>query len=163
MLSQFHTMFSANSYTLIEATEKLKHYCAYQERCHQEVVEKLKGMRMIPEAINHIVTHLIQNDYLSETRFAKSFARGKFRIKKWGKNRITKALKQREISTFNIQIALAEIEETAYLNTLDELVRKKWSQISDTPLQKRKKKLINYLLYRGWESHLVYEKIRELT
>lgn len=152
-----------NSYTLSEATKKLEGYCAYQERCHQEVVQKLKGMRMIPQAIDQIVGHLIQENYLNEERFAKSFARGKFNIKKWGRNRIVQELKQRQISVFNIKSALTEIDEGDYLDTLDGLARKRLEQIKETNVQKKKKKLADYLLYRGWESHLVYEKLTELV
>ena len=72
------------AYSLEEAKRKLESYCAYQERCHKDVVEKLRGMKMIPEAIDQIATHLIQENYLNEERFARSFARGKFNIKKWG-------------------------------------------------------------------------------
>lgn len=117
---------------------------------------------MIPEAIDHIVTHLIRENYLNEERFAKSYARGKFNIKKWGKNRIVLELKQRQISAYNIKSALAEIDEGEYLATLDELAKKRLGQIKETNSQKRKKKLADYLFYRGWETHLVYEKINEL-
>lgn len=147
---------------MAEATKKIEHYCAYQERCHHEVVQKLKSFGMIPEAIEHIVTHLIKHNYLNEERFAKSFARGKFRTKKWGRNRIVNELKSRKISRFNIQSALNEISEEDYVQTLDALVRKRSTEIKETHPQKRKKKLADYLLYRGWESHLVYEKITEL-
>ncbi len=150
------------TYTLTEATRKMEHYCAYQERCHKEVVEKLKGMRMIPDAIDHIIGHLIQENYLNEERFAKSFARGKFNIKKWGKNRIVRELKLRDISAYNIKSGLAEIEETTYLTTLDELSKKRLEQIKETNPLKKKKKLADFLLYRGWENHLVYDKINEL-
>lgn len=152
----------SKAYSVIEATRKLEGYCAYQERCHKEVVQKLKGMRMIPDAINQIVTHLIQENYLNEERFAKNFACGKFSIKKWGKNRITNELKQRGISIFNIKIALKEINQTEYLKTLDELSKKRLAQIKEDNIQKRKKKLADYLLYRGWESDLVYGKLKEL-
>lgn len=150
------------TYTLKEATKKLESYCAYQERCHKEVVQKLRDMNMIPEAIDEIVTHLIQENYLNEERFAQSFTRGKFKIKKWGKNRITSELRFRNISKYNIKIALKEIEDTEYTKTLDSLSRKRLSAIKETNGQKRRKKLADYLLYRGWESHLVYEKIKEL-
>ncbi len=140
----------------------MEHYCAYQERCHFEVVEKLKGMRMIPEAIDQIMAHLIQENYLNEERFAKSFARGKFNIKKWGKKRIVLELKKREISAFNIKSALAEIDDEIYHSTLNELAQKRLGQIKESNPLKRKKKLADYLLYRGWESHLVYEKLQEL-
>ena len=99
---------------------------------------------------------------MNEERFAKSFARGKFNIKKWGRKRIVMELKQRQISAYNIKSALAEIQEEDYLNTLDELAKKRLGQINERNLQKRKKKLADYLLYRGWESHLVYEKLQEL-
>ncbi len=147
---------------MTEATRKMESYCAYQERCHKEVVEKLKGMRMIPEAIDEIMGHLIQENYLNEERFAKSFARGKFSIKKWGKKRIINELKQRHISQFNIKSGLQEIDEEAYHSMLHDLAEKRLSQIQEPNVQKRKKKLADYLLYRGWESNLVYEKLKEL-
>ena len=155
-------MHSSKSYSVSEATSKLEGYCAYQERCHKEVIQKLRDMRMIPEAIDQIVTYLIQENYLNEERFAKSYARGKFNIKKWGRNRIVNELKRRDISRFNIKTALKEIDESVYLKTLDELSKKRLSQITEKNIQKRKKKLADYLLYRGWESHLVYGKLQEL-
>lgn len=152
----------SKSYSVTEATRKLEGYCAYQERCHKEVVQKLRDMRMIPEAIDQIVTHLIQENYLNEERFAQAFARGKFNIKKWGRNRIVNELKQRNISRFNIKTALKEIDDDVYIEVLDAISKKRLSQITETNLQKRRKKLADYLLYRGWESHLVYQKIKEL-
>lgn len=150
-------------YSLSEATKKLEGYCAYQERCHNEVVNKLREMRMIPQAIDLIVVGLIENDYLNEERFAKSFARGKFTIKKWGRKRIRLELKQRSISRFNIKTALKEIDEFAYLETFDKLADKRLAQITENNRLKRRKKLADYLLYRGWESDLVYGKIKELV
>ncbi|WP_273273865.1 regulatory protein RecX [Maribacter polysiphoniae] len=152
----------SKSYTLSEATKKLERYCAYQERCHKDVTTKLKEMRMIPEAIDQIVTHLIQGNYLNEERFAQSFARGKFNIKKWGRNRIVNELKQRHITSYNIKSALKEIDDNRYLETLDALAQKRLDSLKDTDIQKRRRKLADYLLYRGWESHLVYAKIQEL-
>lgn len=150
------------AYSLKEATKKLESYCAYQERCHKEVVNKLRNMRMIPETIDYIVVHLIDENYLNEERFAQSFARGKFNIKKWGKNRIINELKQRNISSYNIKSALKEIDAKAYLKTFDELAEKRLNQLTEKNLQKRRKKLADYLFYRGWENHLVYAKIKEL-
>ncbi|SNY94690.1 regulatory protein RecX [Flagellimonas pacifica] len=155
-------MHSSKSYTLTEAQKKIERYCAYQDRCHKEVLGKLREMRMIPEAIDQIMTHLIQENYLNEERFAKSYARGKFSIKKWGRNRIVNELKQRQISSYNIKSALKEINEEDYLDTLNTLALKRLAQIHESNLQKRKKKLADYLLYRGWESNLVYEKLKEL-
>ena len=140
----------------------MERYCAYQERCHKEVEKKLREMRMIPEAIDSIMGHLIQENYLNEERFARSFARGKFNIKKWGKNRIKNELKLRDISRFNVQLALKEIDEQDYFSTLDTLAKKRLAQLSEPNKAKKRKKLSDYLLYRGWESQLVYEKVMEL-
>ncbi|NND62800.1 MAG: RecX family transcriptional regulator, partial [Flavobacteriaceae bacterium] len=141
------------TYTIDEAKARLEHYCAYQERCHKEVHQKLREMRMIPEAIDLIIHHLIQHNYLNETRFAQAFARGKFRTKKWGKIRITRELKMRDISAYNVKIALKEIPESEYLSTFHTLAEKRWNQLkTESNPQKRKKKFVDYLMYRGWES-----------
>ena len=149
------------TYTVDEARLKIQNYCAYQERCHKEVIEKLRSMNIIPEVIDVLVVDLIQENFLNELRFAQAFTRGKFRIKKWGKNRIIRELKYRDISDYNIKKALSEISDEDYNNTFNELAEKRLSQIKEKQPQKRKKKLADYLLYRGWESHLVYEKVRE--
>lgn len=156
-------MINQKTYTISEATSRMEGYCAYQERCHKEVQQKLKDMRLIPEARDQVVYHLLAHNFLNETRFSQAFARGKFRTKKWGKNRIINELKLREISKYNITIALKEISEEDYIQTLNELSEKRISQISsEKNLQKKRKKLTDYLLYRGWESNLVYEKVSEL-
>jgi len=151
------------SYSVDEATKKLEGYCAYQDRCHKEVISKLREMDMIPEAIDIIVGHLIKENYLNEERFARSFARGKFNIKKWGKNRIENELKYRDISKFNIRLAMEEINPAEYLKSFNSLAKKRLAEIREKDLQKRRKKLADYLLYRGWESGMVYEKVYELV
>ncbi|WP_407557030.1 regulatory protein RecX [Winogradskyella sp. 4-2091] len=154
-------MNSTKTYTVTEAKRKLESYCAYQERCHKEVRTKLKDMRMIPEAIDVILVHLIEHNFLNEERFAQAFVRGKFRIKKWGKNRLVRELKQREISKYSIDNALKEIDLDDYYQTLDELTQKRIAQVKENNVFKKKKKVADYLLYRGWESHLIYEKLNE--
>ncbi len=119
-------------------------------------------MRMIPLAIDEIVVHLIQNNFLNEERFARSFARGKFRYKKWGRIRIKRELKLRELSAFTIQAALNEIDEEEYMHIFNVLAEKKQSEIKEKNSWKAKRKLADYLLYRGWESDLVYDKVNEL-
>ncbi len=119
-------------------------------------------MHMIPEAQDLIIHHLLQHNFLNETRFAQAFARGKFRTKKWGRQRIVRELKFRDISKYNITLALKEISENDYLKTFHELAEKRLRQLeNETNLQKKKKKLADYLLYRGWESSLVWEKVNE--
>lgn len=155
-------MISKKTYTVKEATKKLEHYCAYQERCHQEVHKKLESMYMIPEAIDVIIVHLLDQNYLNEARFAKAFVRGKFRIKHWGRPRLTLELKRKDISKVIINQALAEIEDEEYMALFSELTEKKANTIIETNVFKKRKKFIDYFLYRGWESHLVYEKAYEL-
>jgi len=155
-------MNTHKTYTVIEATEKMKSYCAYQERCHKEVKDKLRSLRMIEAASDLIINTLIQENFLNETRYATSFARGKFRIKKWGRNRIKLELKRRDIGVYNINMAMKEISDVDYLNTFYELAHKKADSLTETDLWKKRKKLSDYLLYRGWESHLVYEAINDI-
>jgi len=153
---------NSKTYTLTEAKRKLEHYCVYQDRCHAEVTSKLKEMRMIPMAIDEITHHLIEHNFLNEERFAKSFARGKFNIKHWGRVRIIKELKFRKISEYNIKTALKEFSEEDYFTKLDFIATKKLTSITETNIYKKRKKLADYLLYRGWESHLVYEITKAL-
>ena len=155
-------MYNRKTYTVDEALLKLKNYCAYQERCHLEVRQKLLGMSMIPEAIDKIIVHLIEHNFLNEERFAKTFVSGKFRIKKWGKHRLTLELKKKDISKHNINLAIDQILSNEYIEVFNELAKKKANSLLENNKWKKKKKLVDYLLYRGWESHLVYEKANEL-
>ena len=155
-------MTQKGTYTVDEAKKKLEHYCAYQERCHQEVVNKLRGMKMIPQAIDVILVHLIQHNYLNEERFAKTYVRGKLRFKKWGKRRLTSELKKKDISKININQALTEIDDKEYVEIFNDLAEKRLNSIKEKDKYKKKRKLADYLLYRGWEFDLVYNKVNEL-
>lgn len=155
-------MISNKTYTVEEALLKLRNYCSYQERCHQEVRQKLIGMRMIPDAIDQIIVHLLEHNFLNEERFAKTYVRGKFRIKKWGRRRLTLELKKKDVGKFNINQAINEINEADYIDTFNDLAEKRLPYIKETNKFKKKKKLADYLLYRGWESHLVYDKVNQL-
>ena len=152
-------MNKTTSFTIDEAQIKLENYCAYQERCHKEVRAKLKEMRMIPMAIDKIMGHLIEHNYLNEERFAKTYVRGKFRIKKWGKIRLERELKMRDISKYAIKVALNEISDIDYIETFNALIEKRFDQVKESNPYKKKKKIADYMFYRGWESHLVYEKL----
>ena len=155
-------MHKKPTYTLNEALKKLEQYCAYQERCHKEVQQKLKDMGMIPEAIDVVITHLLEHNFLNEERFARTYVQGKFKIKKWGKCRLTLALKQKDITKYNINLALGIISDEEYIDTFNTLAEKKLGTIKESNSLKKKKKLADYLLYRGWEPHLVYDKVNEL-
>ena len=149
-------------YDLHTAREKIQAYCAYQERCHMEVTIKLKSWGLIQEAIDLLIVELIQYNFLNEERYARSFARGKFRIKKWGKIKIRTALKKRDVYFKCIDLAMLEIDDKTYLNTLKELLQKKNDILKETNLYKRKMKLINYLVNRGYEYDLIHDALVEL-
>lgn len=151
-----------NTFTLLEARHKIQRYCAYQERCHYEVEEKLKTMGMIPAAREILISQLIEEDYLNESRFAKHYARGKFRIKKWGKIRIQKELKARKISEYNVKLGLKEIDPKDYLQTFYLLFEKRREAVKKEKPSLRKKKIFDYLVYRGWETSLIYEALNNL-
>jgi len=155
--------YSQKTYTVNEAKTRLENYCAYQERCHKEIHQKLWEMKMIPEAQELIILHLLKHNFLNESRFAQAFARGKFNHKKWGKIRIVRELKMRDISKYNIDLGLKEIIEEDYQNTFNVLAEKRFLQLaSEKNIQKKRRKFADYLFYRGWESFLVYDKAREL-
>jgi regulatory protein len=151
-----------NSFTLEEAQKKLEHYCAYQERCHYEVEQKLRELNMISSAQEIIITKLLGKNYLNETRFSQSFARGKFRIKKWGKVRIIRELKARRISDYNIKKGLREISDEDYNETFYTLFEKRKASVDHYPLYERKRKILDYMVYRGWEKEKIYASLNDL-
>lgn len=140
----------------------MERYCVYQERCHAEVERKLHEFRLIPLAKEEILLHLMQHDFLNEQRFAMAFARGKFSIKKYGRVRISLELKKRKISAYNIKAGLAEIDAEQYHQTLHELAVKKNGELAESNPYKKRKKIADFLLRKGYESHLVFEKLQEL-
>ena len=145
-----------------EAIQKIEHFCAYQERCHEEVVSKLWSMKMIPDEIDQIMAYLIEGNFLNESRFACSFARGKHRIKHWGTVRIVNELKQRKISSYNITLALKEINPDEYESTFNTVAERHWENMTERNKLKKRKKFCDFLLRKGFESASVYEKVKEL-
>ena len=151
-----------NDLTLKEIEGKLQYYCSYQDRCHKELTEKLKTFNVKQHESNQIISNLINDNYLNESRFSESFVRGKFKIKNWGKIRIISELKRRNISPYNITLGLKEVEDQDYLNKFEEIFKKKLSSLNNLSSDVKKKKIISYLQYRGWESSLIYSKINEI-
>ena len=144
-----------------DAIKKLEYYCSYQDRCYKEVTMKLKSLGMFQTAIDHILDHLVANNFLNEERFAKSFARGKHKFKQWGKRRIEQELKFRDISSYNIKTALKEIESD-YLNNFYALAERKWQNITEPSLEKKKRKWVDFLMRKGYESNLIFEFLKDL-
>ena len=149
-------------FTVDEIKRKLEHYCAYQDRCHKEVEQKMWEFNLIPEAKELILLSLMKDNFLNEERFSKSYARGKFRIKNWGKQRIVRELKFRDISAYNIKTALKEIDETEYLKTLYSITENRNEVISEPNVYKRKKKLIDFLMRKGFENDLIFKTVNEI-
>ncbi len=144
------------------ATEKLKNYCAYQERSHQEVKEKLYKLGLYKNEVNEVITRLIEEDFLNEQRFAEAFVSGKFNIKKWGRVKIKAHLKQRQISEYCIKKGMEEIEEEAYLKTLEYWIQRKNREISEPDVFKKKGKIAAFVIQKGFESGLVWEYVNAL-
>jgi len=149
-------------FTVDEIKRKLEQYCVYQDRCHKEVEQKMKTFQLIPEARELILLSLMKDNFLNEERFSKSFARGKFRIKNWGKQRIIRELKFRDISSYNIKTALKEIEEKEYLATIYRITENRNEVISEANIYKRKKKLVDFLMRKGFENNLIYKVVNEV-
>lgn len=149
-------------FTVDEIKRKLEHYCVYQDRCHKEVEQKMREFNLIPEAREMILLSLMQDNFLNEERFAKSFARGKFRIKNWGKQRIVRELKFKDISAYNIKTALKEIDEQEYIETIYRITENRNEVISEPNQYKRKQKLIAFLMRKGFESELIYKVVNEV-
>lgn len=155
-------MYSKKSLTPDQAFQKIKQYCAYQERCHREVTEKLYGYGLYKKDVEIILTNLIEENFLNEERFAIAFAGGKFRMKQWGRVKIKYDLKQKGVSNFCITLALKEIDEDTYLKTLQSVATKKWESLKGEQYLNRRAKTTAHLLQKGFEQNLIAAAIEEI-
>jgi len=150
-------------YSKDEALQKAKQYCAYQERCHSEVKEKLYSFGMNKKEVDELLSELISDNYLNEERFAILYAGGKFRIKQWGKVKIKYSLKQKQISEYCIKKALAAIDERDYTKTLEKLFEQKLKTLqAEKNIFIKKRKLQDYLLQKGFETDMVRKLIAQV-
>jgi regulatory protein len=158
-------MIPRKTLTKEQAFQKLKHYCAYQDRSHNEARSKAWSLGLKKPEVEELVARLIEEGCLNEERFARSFAGGKFRIKQWGRIKIKGELKARQISPYCIASALEEIDETKYRETLHKLAVKRWDSIKGkgTNLFVKMAKTRDYLLVKGYEANLVAIEVRELS
>jgi regulatory protein len=151
------------NFTPEQSIPKIKQYCAYQERCHAEVKDKLYSFGLHRKDVDEIIAGLIVENYLNEERFSIRYAGGKFRIKHWGKNKIKQSLKQKQVSDYCIKKALKEIDSPDYLKTFEKLVGKKMNTLkSEKNIFVKKRKLQDYLLQKGYESELVYKEVAKI-
>jgi regulatory protein len=148
-----------------QALQKLRHYCAYQERSHAEVKEKLYSFGLRKQVVEESIAQLIEEDYLNEERFAMQFAGGKFRMKQWGRIKIRHALKQKQVSEYCIKKGLKEIDETEYGKTLQKLAEQKWKTVKGAGVNGFVKmgKTTDYLLQKGYEPELVRQVVKDIS
>src|SRR5688500_18246210 len=148
--------------TLQQSKEKIRRYCAYQERSHQEVRNKLYEYGLHRPDVDEVIASLIMEGFLNEERFAKAFAGGKFRMKKWGRIKIIHALESKGISRNCILIGLREIDEAAYVETLRELLNEKSRSLKEDNIYARRDRLSKFAIQKGFEPELVWKEIMAL-
>ena len=141
--------------------EQIKNYCTTQDRCKWDVIQKTKSLKLPEVLTNQILDLLIKEEYLNEERYSKSFCRGKFRIKKWGRRKITNMLKKKYISEVDINKGLQEIDFSEYHQELENQYQKKKESIKEEHSFIKKKKIATYLIRKGYESDLVWDKLKK--
>jgi len=144
-----------SKYPPFETREKIKHWCALQERAHGDVIKKLRTWSVDEEDAEQILTELISENFVNEERFARAFASGKFKIKKWGWHKIKTILKQKGVSNYSIQLAKEEIDDDEYRQTMIEVLKKKWPQIKADSTWEAKQKLLRYAAGKGYNQEEV--------
>ena len=149
-------------YSEKDALAKMRRYCALQERCQQEVRNKLYDWGFWRNEVEGIISQLIGENFINEMRFAELYAGGKFRMKRWGKRKIVQHLKQKQISDYSINHAFKVIEDEAYQQALHELIEKKVRLSTESDAFKRRTKIGKYLINKGYESELVWKALKEL-
>jgi regulatory protein len=151
------------SLSIQEIYQKITAWCAYQDRCHAEVRDKLYSYELKTDDINEIISKLIQESYLNEERFARSYAGGKFRIKKWGRKKILSGLKQKSVSPNCIKLGMQEIDEQDYELTMLMLIEKKNKELGKEKNDYiRNNKIAEYLIRKGYEPDMVWDIIKKI-
>ena len=153
-------MYNKKIYDVNIAIERLKNYCAVQDRCQWDVIRKMKVWRLTQNTQDHILELLISNQYINEERFAISFCQGKFRIKKWGKNKIKNELKKKDISKNCIIKALDSIDEEQYQEVLKKIIEQKTDKLKEKNPFIKKNKIAKYLIQKGFENNLIWDILR---
>ncbi|RFS24009.1 RecX family transcriptional regulator [Chitinophaga silvatica] len=148
---------------MLTELNKLRQFCAYQERSHHETRYKCLELGLRGEEVDQAIAALIADNFLNEERFAKAFAGGKFRIKQWGRKKILLELKQRQVSAYCIKKAMEEIDMDDYIAVLEKITAKKYLSLNSEPPIKRKYKTIQYLLSRGYEQDLIQDALEKVN
>jgi regulatory protein len=146
-----------------EAKQKIYRYCAYQERSHKEVRDKLYEYGLYRDEVEDMLSSLITEGFLNEERFAKAFAGGKFRMQRWGKIKIVNELEARGLTANCIRIGMKEIEDADYLQTLREILERKLNQLDEENAYVKRDKLARYAIQKGFEPDLVWPEVKGLV
>jgi regulatory protein len=144
-----------------EAKLKLAGYCAYQERSQKEVRKKLYELGVYGDDTEEVIVELIADNFINEERFAKAYIGGKFRIKRWGRNKILSAIKQHDVSDYCIRSGMKEIDEDDYRNTLEHLIESKNESLQEENLFVKRNKIAKTLIAKGFEPELVWQYLKE--
>ncbi len=150
-----------NSWQPEQVKEKMMAYCAYQERCIWEAKRKMFEKKVDEDVQEEVIRYLLDEKFIDEERFAKAFCRGKFNMKKWGRKRLSMELKMRKIPEDLIRKGLAEIDPYAYYDTLLAELEKRWEREKENDSKKKKYKVTQYLMSRGFEYDLIRDAIEE--
>lgn len=145
-----------------EAKKKILHYCAYQERAHKQVKNKLYDLGLYTSEVNELLSYLITEGFLNEERYAKTFAGSKFRLKKWGRLKIVRELEYDDLTANCIRIGLREIDELEYHQTLTEILRKKSGHLEERNSFIKRNKVARYAMQKGFEPELVWKEVKKL-
>ena len=154
---------SQQVYTISQALDKAMKYCAYQERCQKEVRLKLTSFQLSSDQKEQVITELIQQNFLNEERFSEAYARGKFRMNGWGKQKIILALKQKDISEYCIKKGLKQIDGKEYISTLNQILEKTFFKFNGLQDYQRAAKTAQYAISRGFEAELVWFHLKNYT
>jgi len=155
-------MMNGKIYDLKIIKERIRHYCAIMDRCQYQVLNKLKSYGVSDALADDLLIELIQNKYVDEERFARSYCSGKFKIKRWGKKKISFELYKLKVPKSCVERAMAEIDQSDYMDTIAHLTDKKMDTLKDKNTFVRKKKVVDYLLRKGYESELVWSYVHKL-
>jgi len=157
-------VFRRKQLTKEQVYQKLKHYCAYQDRCHSELKDKAYSLGLRKTDVEELTARLIEENALSEERFTIKFAGGKFRMKQWGRIKIISELKKKRVNDYLIKKAIKEIADDDYLETILKLAKKKWNSIKDPGVNQFVKmaKTRDYLLQKGYETAAIAVVIKKL-
>lgn len=145
-----------------EALSTMQRYCAYQDRCHKEVRTRLLEHQVYGDELEEVIVELISEDFLNEERYARSYARGKFRMKKWGRLKIMRELKFNLISDYCIRKGMSEIDDEDYRNTLEELLTKKQDSYKSNNPYEMRKKLFTFAVNKGYETEVINEVLNRI-